>query len=148
MPDEKLVFALEQKVLLLKKISDLTKQIEVRSKQKEIRLEDLPAQRQVLLDRVEKCNRMIDGCVEALPEESRGAMKRILEGKADPGECGPDDSAVLQYSLKCRSLLRTILAENSVAVGRISEERNRLQKLLGGLREHGNAAGMFHHYSR
>lgn len=147
MPNEKLAFALEQKVLLLTKIADLTKQIEVRSRQKEIRLEDLPAQRQVLLDRVEKCNRMVESSVGVLPEESRGRMKRILDGNAGPEECSEDEAVLLQHSLKCQSLLRTILAENAVAVGRISGERDRLQKLLGGLREGGNA-NMFHRYSR
>ena len=145
MTDEKLLFALEQKTLLLTKIADLTKQIEVKSKQKEIRLENLPTQRQILLNRVEKCNRMIDGCVKSLPEDSRERMRQILAGKIRPEECTPEETVLLRHSLKCLSLLRTILAENNIAVVRVRKERNRLQKAMSKLRKDSNASGsMFH----
>lgn len=145
MTNSKLEFALEQKELLLIKIADLTKQMEVRTKQKEIRLENLPAQRQVLLDRMEKCRLMIDVCVKALPEEERERMERILACEIPPEECGPDEQVLLKRSLKCLSLLRTVVAENSVAVGRVKKERDRLQKALSGLhRNTGSAGVMFH----
>ncbi len=143
--EEKLAFALGQKVSLLTKISDLTKQIEVRSRQKEIDLEDLAAKRQVLMDRVKKCDGMIGRCAEALDEDSRARLRRIAAGEA-PRDCSPEETALLQLSRKSLALLRSIIAENSVAVACVRERRNRVRKRLSKLRESGNAAGggMFH----
>lgn len=143
--NDKLIFALEQKKLLLTKIADLTKQIEVRSKQKEIQLENLPAQRQILLDRVEKCNHMADRCIASLSGERQEKMKRILSGQALPEECSPAEAKLRQDSLDCLALLRTILAENTVAVNRIRTERNRIQAHLSSLRREGiSTHDMFH----
>lgn len=141
----KLEFALKQKELLLIKIADLTKQMEVRTKQEEIRLENLPEQRQVLLDRIKKCCRMIDSCVEALPEEDQKHAKRVLACEITPEECRPGEQVLLERSQNCLSILRTILAENAIAVGRIKKERDRLQQTLSGLHKRtGSAGDMFH----
>mgnify|MGYP000634859864 CR=1 FL=1 len=143
--NNKLEFALEQKELLLIKISDLTKQMEVRSKQQEIQMEDLPAQRQVLLDRIKKCCLMIDGYVDTLPEEERSRTKKILSCEIPQEECGPDEQVLLKRSLNCLSLLRTVVAENSIAVGRMKKERDRLQTTLSSLHKStGSPSDMFH----
>lgn len=141
-----LLFALDQKTALLTRVADLTKQIEVRSRQKEIRLEDLPARRQVLLDRVERCNRMIGRCADSLDKEPQGRLRQILGGKLSPRECSGEEAVLLQRSVKCLSLLRSILAENEVAVVRVRSERDRLRNRLNDLRSSGAAAGgsMFH----
>lgn len=144
--EEKLFFALGQKVSLLNKAADLTKQIEVRSRQERINLGSLPADRQILLDRVEKCNRMIASCAASLPAEPRVRLEQILAGKVPSGECNTGEAEILRDSLKCLSLVRSILAESGLAIRRIRGERNRLQSRLSELRKKEPAPGgsMFH----
>lgn len=71
-----LLSCMEQKIILLTKTSDLTKQMEVRSKQEDIEMGDLAAQRQVFIDRLKKCESVIASCIDGLPEEQRERQKK------------------------------------------------------------------------
>lgn len=120
----------DQKVVLLTAVLNLTKQIEVQSRQEDIQLSDLPEQRQVYIDRLKKCNRMIDFCQKKAVGEEADRLKLLLSGKEDPQTCTEEERRLAGYARESRSLLDSILALDTEARKRIRNDCDRMQKQL------------------
>lgn len=129
-PESILRKCMEQKLLLLTKISNLTKQIEVQSRQKDIEIGNLPEQRQIYIGRLKKCEAIIHNTCCMLPVEKQERSRAILSGKAAQGSCTVEETEFLQYGVKCRGLLQDILSMDSICRKRLQKECDRLQKLL------------------
>lgn len=125
-----LAVCLEQKFILLTRISDITKQIEVQSRQDTMQLGDLPVRRQVYIDRLKKCGRMIAASCRALPERERERREKILSGDFPKEDCTPEETVLLKYAVQCRDVLQKTLKMDRDARGRIQKECDRLQQLL------------------
>ena len=129
-PEDFLPQCMEQKLVLLTKISDVTKQIEVQSRQEEINLGDLADRRQVFIDRLKKCQNMIDAACRQLPPEQQERRKKILSGRFPEEECTPEEARLLKIGAKCGVVLQETLAMDREAHDRLQKECDRLQKLL------------------
>lgn len=129
-PESMLHSCMDQKVILLTRISDLTKQVEVMSRQKAPDVGSLLNQRQVYLDRLKKCESILENSRCQLPLEMQGQVKLILSGKESAENCTADEAKLLLCGRKCRVLLRDILAMDAECKSRLQAERSRLQKLL------------------
>lgn len=129
-PSNMLVACLDQKLVLLTKISDITKQIEVQSCQKEIELGDLPDQRQIYIDRLKKCEQVITDSYQSMAEEQQVRRKKILSGDFPKEECTEEETELLEYAIKCRDILNKTLAMDVEARRLLQKECDRLQKLL------------------
>jgi hypothetical protein len=129
-PESVLRKCMEQKLLLLTKIANLTKQMEVQSRQKEIEIGDLPEQRQIYIGRLKKCEAIIQNACCMLPVENQERSKAILSGKATQEGCTAEETEFLQCSIKCRGLLQNILSMDSICRKRLQKECDRLQKLM------------------
>lgn len=121
---------LDQKLVLLTKISDITKQLEVQSSQKDIQLGDLPEQRQVFIDRLKKCEQMIAESYQPMTGAPKERRKRILSGDFPKEECTAEETELLEYVHKCRNVLQKTLAMDQNARRLIQKECDRLQNLL------------------
>lgn len=132
---ELLLSCMKQKLILLTKVSNLTKQMEVCSRQTEIKMGDLAGQRQVFLDRLKKCESVIASCNTALPGEQQKRQKKILSGDFPKEECSASENELLGYAVKCRDLLRYILSMDKEVRERLQNECNRLQELLHNARK-------------
>ncbi len=127
---EQLLPCVRQQTVLLTRISDITAQIEVRSRQADIQLDDLPEQRQIFIDRLKKCNGLIAKTTAKLPETEQERLHKILRGTFSEENCRAEEQELLQCGIKNSNLLQNILAVDSEARGRISRECARLQKHL------------------
>ena len=125
-----LLSCMEQKIILLTKTSDLTKQMEVRSKQEDIEMGDLAAQRQVFIDRLKKCESVIGSCMDGLPEGQQKRQKKILSGDFPKGECSAAEAKLLGCGVKCRKILLDTLTMDKQVRERLQKECSRLQELL------------------
>lgn len=131
MPEyEKLEACLKQKVVLLKKTMNITKQLEVQSKLPDIELNGLPQQRQIYIDRLKKCDALISNLINQLSAEQQVRMKKILSADFRKIDCESSELTLFEYGVQCRSLLRSITAMDTEILRRVSEERGRLQKLV------------------
>lgn len=119
---------MKQELILLTKISDITKQIEVQSRQEEIHLDGLVEKRQAYIDRLEKCRQMIKAaCVKLSPEQLE-RRKKILSGKFPKEECTPEETKLLELGAKCTVVLNQTIASDKEARERLQRECDRLQK--------------------
>lgn len=121
---------MNQGLVLLTKISDITKQIEVQSRQENMRLDGLAESRQVYIDRLKKCRKLIETACRQLPEEQRERRKKIISGRFPKEECTPEEVTLLELGKKTNALLRETLAVDKEARVRLQRECDRLQKLV------------------
>lgn len=126
---ERLLALWDQRIVLLTSILDLTKQIEAQSCQEDIQLGDLPEQRQVYLDRLKKCNRIIDASVGKADPENRARLKSVLAANPDLTSCTQEERRLAAYAQESRRLLDSILASDTEARRKIRLECDRLRKL-------------------
>ena len=126
---ERLLALWDQRTVLLTFVLDLTKQIEVQSCQEDIQLGDLPEQRQVYLDRLKKCNRMIDASVGKTDAENRVRLKKLLAPNPDLTSCTKEEHRLAAYARESRRLLDSILASDTEARRKIQLECDRLREL-------------------
>jgi hypothetical protein len=91
MVSEQMKACAQQKLILMTNIFNITKQIEVRCSQPEINLGDLLDKRQVFLERLEKCNRLISKMVNELPKPEKERMQHLLKGDAEMEDRSADE---------------------------------------------------------
>ena len=130
----------DQRIVLLTVILNLTKQIEVQSSQKDIQLGDLPEQRQVYVDRLKKCNQMIDAFQNKTGEKEGARLKQLLSGNAGPESCTEEERRLADYAQKSRCLLESILTLDIEAQRKIQDECDRLQNLMRSARRKNDGA--------
>lgn len=128
--NEILLKYLDQKLILLTRISDITKQIEVQSRQDDIQLDNLPDQRQVYIDRLKKCEQMINESLVPLSGEEKDRRKKILSGNFPKDECSDEEAKLLDYAMQCQNVLHRTLAMDVEARRLLQKECDRLQNLL------------------
>ena len=129
-PEDFLPDCMTQELVLLTKISDITKQIEVQSRQKEIHLDGLAENRQIYIDRLKKCRQMIEAACQPLLPEQQERRKKILSGRFAKEKCTPEEAKLLELGAKCNSVLQEMLVTDREARERLQQECDRLQKLL------------------
>lgn len=125
----------DQRIVLLTAILNLTKQMEAQSSQKDIQLGNLPEQRQVFIDRLKKCNRMIDVCQNKANDDELARLKQLLSGKNGVEPRTQEERRLADYAHKSRCLLDSILASDVEARRKIRIECDRLQKLMRSARK-------------
>lgn len=134
---------LEQKVILLTKILNLTKQIEVRSKEREIELDNFLDQRGAYIVRVNKCDDLILSLSESLPLEQQKRLQQILRTKLVEEECSKEELPLLKLSLECSELLHRAAVLDQSARDAIQQQCNELREKLNETRKSGNQQTMY-----
>lgn len=135
MINDKIKICLGQKKILLINIFNLTKQLEARSIQPNIRYEDLPQQRQVYLDRLEKCEKLLSAYVDGMPAGENSRVEKILSGDIQQCECTADEQDYCEYGTQIRSLLNGIVAMDNEILRNTKRERDKQQKRIKHLRK-------------
>lgn len=129
MSTENIIACLDQKVILLTQIWDLTKQIELRCTQDDIQLDDFLERRGVFIERINKCNGLIGRLTAELPPEQRERMTKLLSGKGTEKDCGSEkEKHILKLSREYRFILQKAAALDQSA-------RDKLRKQCDELRE-------------
>lgn len=129
-----LVMCLEQKVILLTNILDLTKQIEVQAAEEDAQLDALITQRQAAMGRIDKCCALIDQLLEELPEAERSTWNTLLGGQAGPAGGNADEETAHQLSVQYRNLLSKVAELDKRANEILRRQHTELQELLNQIR--------------
>ena len=135
MINDKIKICLVQKKILLINIFNLTKQLEARSMQPNIRYEDLPQQRQVYIDRLEKCEKLLSAYIDGIPAGENSRVEKILSGDIRQCECTADEQDYCKYGTQIRSLLNGIVAMDNEILRNTKKERDKQQKRIKHLRK-------------
>ncbi|MDP4108460.1 MAG: hypothetical protein Q8878_00395 [Bacillota bacterium] len=139
MPAEILSVCMEQKVILLTKILDLSKQIEVKCKQETVLLEDLPEKRMCLLKRIEKCDALVKNALSELPLNEKERLSLIMAAKTDGFELSGGEKLLAGLAKRSISLSSEIVRLNNNSIRTLSRARESLLK-SGNLRNKFNPA--------
>ena len=101
---QSIIECLEQKKLLITETLNITKQIEVQSKQEDVDVEELVDKRQILIDRMKKCDVLINKNIDALDSDSRDQWQKIIKHM--------DAQISNDREIKAQNLLKDILELN------------------------------------
>lgn len=129
MSTENIIACLDQKIILLTQIWDLTKQIETRCMQADIELDNFLEQRGVFITRINKCNDLIARLTQELPPEQQERMAQLLQTEVAEDNCGSEEERhILQLSRECQAILHKAAVLDQSA-------RNKIQAQCDDLRE-------------
>ena len=78
---EEVIICLEQKKLFITDVMDLTKQIEVQSNQEDMELDNLLEQRQAKIERMMKCDDLIQDKIGELDSQQQEHWEKIINGE-------------------------------------------------------------------
>lgn len=96
MTNEQIALCVQQKLILMTNILNLSKEIEVKCSQPEIELNDLLQKRKNFMDRIDMCNALLMKITDELQPEEKRHIKQVLDGKAEKTACGDDELPILQ----------------------------------------------------
>nr|WP_319488387.1 hypothetical protein [uncultured Caproiciproducens sp.] len=123
MSAENMIACLDQKVILLTQIWDLTKQIEIRCTQVDIQLDNFLEQRGALIKRVNKCSNLIAHLTNDLPMEQKERMTQLLQmNVAEEGCNSEDELLILKLSKDCKTILQKAGVLDQSARNKIQEQ--------------------------
>lgn len=138
-----IIICLEQKKLFIKDILDITKQIEVQSRQEEMEMDDLVTQRQVRIDRLQKCDNLIDEKVKTLDKKQREKWEKLVVGKAD-GFDNDDEQKAFALMLSTKEMLERINTLDNKAKENLQEQYEEAKRQLAELRKNtSNSSDIF-----
>ena len=130
MAHEELLACLDQMEVLLTRVKDLARRIEIQSGAGSTAPNDLLGARQVYIDRLKKCENRVSALLSRLPEGERRQMKTVLFSGSLPDGASPEETALSGYGARCRSLQREIRACDFESIKQIKKERDLLQKRI------------------
>ncbi|NLL03538.1 MAG: hypothetical protein GX269_04485 [Clostridiales bacterium] len=138
-----IIVCLEQKKIFIKDILDITKQIEVQSRQEEMEMEDLVTQRQTRIDRLKKCDNLIDEKVKTLDKNQREKWEKLVVGKAD-GFDNDDEQKAFALMLSTKEMLERINTLDNKAKENLQEQYEEAKRQLAELRKNtSNSSDIF-----
>ncbi|WP_411676505.1 hypothetical protein [Caproicibacter sp.] len=141
---EELLACVDQKEVLLTRIFNLARQIEVVCREPEHPVPTaLIQQRQVFLERLKKCADRIALLVGKMPAPERERVSGVLAGRVSKQECSAQEQLLRDGETRCRSLLRGTLASDAESGRQMKKERDRLRKLVNDSRGKGRETSPF-----
>ena len=138
-----IIVCLEQKKIFIKDILDITKQIEVQSRQEKMEMDDLVTQRQTRIDRLKKCDNLIDEKVKTLDKNQREKWEKLVVGKADGFDNG-DEQKAFALMLSTKEMLERINTLDNKAKENLQEQYEEAKRQLAELRKNtSNSSDIF-----
>ncbi len=125
---------LEQKVTLFTDMLNISKKIEVQTRQDQVILDDLLAKRKTLMDRIDKCNALIGRELGYLPEAQRLHWQTMLQDKYDAA-VDEGEKIICALVNKSHELCLKIADLNRVANDNLKRQRDDLKKRLKGTKK-------------
>lgn len=123
---------LEQKVTLFTDMLNISKKIEVQTRQEEVILDDLLAKRKILMDRIDKCNALIGRELGYLPDAQRIHWQKMLQDNNDASMYDEGEKFICALVNKSHELCLKIADLNRMANANLKRQRDDLKKRLKG----------------
>ncbi|NLG93353.1 MAG: hypothetical protein GX485_07355 [Clostridiales bacterium] len=133
---DEIIACLEQKVLLLTKIWNLTKQIEVRCMEPEVELDQLLDLRGIYIERVNKCNSLIQKLTKNFSAEQQEHLTRIFRQDLSDEQCNSDEERkILKLTRDCAEILQKAGALDKAARETLNKQCMELKEKINQLRK-------------
>lgn len=132
-----IITCLEQKRILLNKILDLTKQIEVRCSQPKIVLDDFLDKRREYMIRVDKCNHLISTLQSDLSEDNQKRLRQLLDGAEGLQNKTDEEQQIEKLSAKCRMIVQRASAIDQDANELLKKKYNEVREKINESRKNG-----------
>ncbi len=139
---QEVINCLEQKVILLTNILNLTKQIEVRCSEPEVNLENLLEQREGFMQRCGKCDDLIRSLIAQLPADQQKTAQQIILNQTIQN-CGADEQKALELVRENESLLQRAALIDRAANEALKLQYDDAKQHLKELRKSGNRENLF-----
>ena len=139
-----IIICLEQKEILLTKIMNLTKQIEVRCRQETISLENLFEQRDAFMKRVDKCDCLIANQINQLPLECQAQLRPLLLAKDEMSPCTEEEQRILQLAKSCFHIKQKALAIDQSANVLLKKRCDQIKEKINAISQKSNYTTMFY----
>lgn len=138
---EEIMTCLEQKVILMTQILNITKQIEVRCNEPEVNLEHLLDLRGSLMQRAEKCDNLIFSLTDQLPPEQEDRVKSILNLTAK--DLSENEQKASKLVGDANSLYQQAAALDQSANEAMQRQYDETKSKLRELRKNGKGSNLF-----
>ncbi len=140
---EEIKACLEQKVILLTQILNLTKQIEVRCNEPAVELEHFLDQRGSLMQRVDKCDDLMHSCIAQMPPVQQSRVTSILNQNIEEKDCSEEERSVLLLADQCNTLFQRAAALDQSANDALKKQYEDVKDKLKEIRKADKGQGMF-----
>lgn len=141
--NKQITACLEQKVILLTKIMDLTKQIEIRCMEPDIQLDHFMDDRESFMKRVDKCDVMIRNQIQLLSDEEQAKTNQILSLAVSEADLSEEELKAFQLQQKCNLLFQRAASLNRSAMQAMESQYDEVKKKIKQLRKPKNNDGLF-----
>ncbi len=135
---------LEQKNIFMTNIVNFTKQLEVKSQQEEIDFEDILSKRKENMDRIDKCNVMIQDKLKDFPLEKQQLITDIINGITPAEQCQDEFVVLAELAANYRSMLNQALSLDKSATISATNRYHDLKGKLSELRNPGSQQNLYH----
>lgn len=136
---DNIIICLEQKNLFITNIVNFTKQLEIKAQQDDVDFEDILLKRQDAMQRIDKCNQLINKELEETSVDEANIIKAIIK---EPGSSNNDEYAkIKELSLIYIELLSCANELDKKAMSLVSEKYNAIKSILNGTKK--STANMF-----
>lgn len=141
---DQIIVCLEQKEILLTKIMDLTKQIEVRCRQEHVVLEDLFEQREMFMKRVDKCDHLIAGQLREQSPEYRTRLQTLLLAKEGAAARSDEERKILRLAESCSYIKQKAMSIDRSANDILRQRCEQMRKEINANFKQTGYTTMFH----
>lgn len=132
---KKIKICLEQKIIFITNFSDLSKQIEVKSMQEDVIFDNLFERRQTCMERIDKCNALIDSTINDLSDLDKDTMLAVINCTMPDQDCPEELVELLTLTLRYKELLVIASESNKLALETFSSRHSELRNVLNTLRK-------------
>lgn len=139
---KEIMTCLEQKVILMTQILNLTKEIEVQCNEPEVHLEHMLEKRGELMERTKKCDNLIQVLAEQLPDEQKIRVQQILNQTADYRDS--EEQHALELIRQCSDYFERAAVLDRSANEAIKRQYEDTKKHLFELRREGNDGNLYY----
>jgi hypothetical protein len=115
----------------------------MRSKERDIELDNFLEQRGAYIVRVNKCDDLILSLSESLLPEQQKRLQQILHSELSEEECSKEELPLLKLSIECTELLQRAAVIDKSARDAIQEQCNELREKINLTRKNGNQQTMY-----
>lgn len=140
---QEFLVCLEQKKILMEQILNITKQMEVQSLEESLELDGLLEQRGLLMQRVDKCNVLIQSKIELCEPDEQERLRSLVAAQLEEESCSPDEQKALHLVKEINAMFRQAAALNRSTLDFLLAQRENTKNRLAELKQQGEQNTLF-----
>lgn len=140
---QEFLVCLEQKKILMEQILNVTKQMEVQSLEESLELDGLLEQRGLLMQRVDKCNVLIQSKIELCAPNEQVRLRSLMSAQVEEDSCSPEEQKALTLVKDINVMFRQAAALNRSTLDFLLAQRENTKNQLAELKQQGEQNTLF-----